>query len=347
MKCTKCGAQLTPNAKFCTSCGNTLRNPTKKYNGYKGTSGTGGGGNNNLMYVLIVVLTVIIAVLATVLIMNSRNKDDDIISKGRGKITQTEIPKETDTPEPEEEKEPEQKVVIVEREVEPAYSKNNDVPTSVAYVVKCKEWITLRSKPSTSASEITKIPLGAAVGYITDASNGFYKVNYNGDTGYALAEYISFQKPSSSSSSSASEDTVKATCYVANCKEWITLRTSPSTSASEITKIPLGQSMGYIGSASNGFDKVSYNGNTGYVLSQYVSFDKPSSSSSSSSGGGSMTVVNCKEWVTLRSSASTSASSLEHVPLGASVEYVGAADNGFTKVKYNGKTGYILSQYLN
>ena len=44
------------------------------------------------------------------------------------------------------------------------------------YVVNCKESITLRTSPSTSASEICQIPLGSAVTYITTATNGFYYI---------------------------------------------------------------------------------------------------------------------------------------------------------------------------
>ena len=58
-------------------------------------------------------------------------------------------------------------------------------------VVNCREWISLRSEPYTSASRLARIPLGARVA-IFDAApyNGFYVVEYNGIIGYALAEYI-------------------------------------------------------------------------------------------------------------------------------------------------------------
>ena len=46
------------------------------------------------------------------------------------------------------------------------------------YVVNCKQSITLRTSPSTSASEICQIPLGSAVSYISTASNGFYFISY-------------------------------------------------------------------------------------------------------------------------------------------------------------------------
>ncbi|MBT9778498.1 SH3 domain-containing protein [Clostridium sp. MCC353] len=137
------------------------------------------------------------------------------------------------------------------------------------YVVNCNESITLRTSPSTSAGEICQIPLGSAVSYVETADNGFYKIIYNGKTGYGLASYLSQDKPSTTGNS-GSNTGVYRTFYVVNCNESITLRTSPSTSASEICQIPLGSAVSYVETSSNGFYKVIYNGNTGYALASYL-----------------------------------------------------------------------------
>ncbi len=63
------------------------------------------------------------------------------------------------------------------------------------YVVNCTESISLRVSPSTQAQTIRQIPLGAAVSCISTAENGFYQISYLGDTGYALASYLSEYKP--------------------------------------------------------------------------------------------------------------------------------------------------------
>ena len=67
----------------------------------------------------------------------------------------------------------------------------NAVGTCV--VVNCQESITLRTSPSTSAAEICQIPLGATVSYSGVEENGFYLVVYDGNTGYALKEYLQMQ----------------------------------------------------------------------------------------------------------------------------------------------------------
>lgn len=129
-------------------------------------------------------------------------------------------------------------------------------------VVNCEESITLRTSPSTAAEEICQIPLGVTVNYIEDAGGEFYRVEYNGKTGYALAYYL--------------EDfayyTPLTDCMqVVNCNESITLRTESSTSAEEICQIPLGSYVYVVGSrAEEKFAEVVYNGERGYVLAEYL-----------------------------------------------------------------------------
>lgn len=69
---------------------------------------------------------------------------------------------------------------------QPGVSQN----TTVMQVVNCKEWISLRTMPSTSAETIARIPLGEQVIWAGLAENGFYQVIYQGHAGYALAEYL-------------------------------------------------------------------------------------------------------------------------------------------------------------
>ena len=57
-------------------------------------------------------------------------------------------------------------------------------------VVNCRISITLRTAPDVYADEITQIPLGAVVSFIDNVGNGFFKVNYDGLIGYALASYL-------------------------------------------------------------------------------------------------------------------------------------------------------------
>ena len=233
-----------------------------------------------------------------------------------------------------------------------AQAQQNTQIYTTMYVVNCNESITLRTSPSTKASEIRQIPLGAAVSYIETSENGFYKVSYMGDTGYALAQYLNTENISNTA-----DMLPYPILNVVNCKKSITLRTSPSTKASEIRQIPLGAAVSYIETSENGFYKVSYMGDTGYALAKYLSSyesDEPPALGEEYIFRDGV-VVNCKVSITLRESASTSAKEITQIPLDSLVIVYEKTSNGFYYVGYaeDGDLssedllyGYVLEGYI-
>lgn len=86
------------------------------------------------------------------------------------------------------------------------------------------------------------------------------------------------------------------------------------------------------------FLKVSYEGKAGYVHGKYLEkmTDAPTM----------LTVVNCRQSVTLRAEPSRSAAALADVPLGAEVEDGEITEGEFRKMFYQGREGYVLDAYL-
>ena len=123
-------------------------------------------------------------------------------------------------------------------------------------VVNCQSWVTLRRYPSTSADSVTKVPLGAWVEAYAYNSE-FTECYYNGLHGYILSSYLSGYA------------TDYAQMRVVNCREFVTLRARPSTSAASLTKVPLGQVVEayYYNSE---FYRCYYRGLEGYILSSYL-----------------------------------------------------------------------------
>lgn len=163
------------------------------------------------------------------------------------------------------------------RETEPLQYNSSQLYTTL-YVVNCNQSITLRNAPSTSAAEIRQIPLGASVSFLESSSDGFYKVAYMGNTGYALASYLSTDPASHYVAPTAAatrrdryfDGYTGYTAQVVNCKVSITLRTIPKTTGPEILQIPLGAIVTVYDEAENGFYYVSYNGYDGFALSSYI-----------------------------------------------------------------------------
>ena len=210
------------------------------------------------------------------------------------------------------------------------------------YVVNCKEWISLRTKPSTSSEAILRIPLFAGVTYFADADNGFLNVSYHGKSGYALAKYLDEFEP---------QIAIGEYMEVYKCKKSITLRKEASTKAKEICQIPLGAVVYVVKEAANGFYMVVYNGLEGYALSSYLrtvssESDWKKVDKTDYYYGQSLSVVGVNESISLREEPSTSSDAILQIPLYASVTYLEDAPNGFVHVVYNNVDGYALSKYL-
>lgn len=255
MICQNCGNTVNDNSTFCPVCGTqqTQINYSNKKN----------SGSKSLLIVIMVLLIAIIVALTVIIV-----KPDPLSPP---EPTPSAEPTTIPTISPEPTKDTNTQIVIVKPDnppvVPPAQPQNTSV-ISTMFVVNCDEWISLRSTPSTSASRIATIPYGASVGYIEPASNGFYKISYNGKIGYALSQYLSNYQPSAKAASAPQKT---STYYrVVNCHEWISLRSTPSTSAPKLAEIPLGATVQFISTASNGFYKVSYNGQVGYALASYL-----------------------------------------------------------------------------
>jgi len=225
-------------------------------------------------------------------------------------------------------------------------------------VINCADWVSLRSRPDKSSRRIVSVPLGASVqAYYYNSE--FTECYYNGYHGYILSTYLG--NSGGNHSVASSDGSYLGKLKIVNCNEFVTLRSRPSTSASAVTRVALGQTVDAY-SYNNEFTLCYYNGMKGYVLSRYLGTSSTRSSSGSSnnsrspgySGGSSssseeylgyLRIINCTDWVSLRSGPSRSSPRIMTVPLGASVRAY-YYNSEFVECYYNGYRGYILSTYL-
>ncbi len=137
----------------------------------------------------------------------------------------------------------------------------------IMYVANVKNSIYLRSTPAEiSGNILCEIPLGTAVGYITDADAPFAKVSYNGSIGYCKSEYLSYSVPRTQSRNSD-------TMYVVNVKTSIYLRSAPvEENGNIICEIPVGSAVTFLENTNGTFYKISWNGTIGYSKSEYLSW---------------------------------------------------------------------------
>lgn len=131
---------------------------------------------------------------------------------------------------------------------------------------------------------------------------------------------------------------------VVNCDSWVTLRGAPSTSAYTVCRVPKGAIVdGY--SYNSEFTRCCYNGSWGYILNTYLSTIGANSAWSMGDHMGEKTVINCNEFVTMRTYPSTYAGVVTRVAKGETVDAY-YHNSTFSYCYYNGSWGYILNDYL-
>lgn len=217
--------------------------------------------------------------------------------------------------------------------VNTSISKSSTSTTSTASTALyiAKEATNMYSSMTTSSSVVSAIPKGATITYISThgATGSWYKVSYNGKTGYVAQKYFAEQ-------SSAKQ-------YVAEMN--VNLRAEMTTSSAVLTVIPKDAVVNYISThgATGSWYKVSYNGKIGYVAQKYFSAYE----------GGSVTPqVNPTHMTTdstkVYASITTTSRVLTTLPKGAkvSLQSLYGATNSWGKISYNGITGYVAMRDL-
>ena len=188
--------------------------------------------------------------------------------------------------------------------------------------LKSGDTLNVRSTASSSSSILGTLSNGTTV-TITgkDKTTGWYRINYNNKVGYVSNSYIKLV-------------TNTTTTVYKKTTDNLNMRTGAGTNHSIITTIPKGTSVKVL-SSSNGWDYVEYNGKKGYCSSSYLV------STTTASTTKKVTTDN----LNMRTGAGTNHSIITTIPKGTTVEVI-STSNGWSKVKYNNKEGYVSATYL-
>jgi cell wall-associated NlpC family hydrolase len=116
----------------------------------------------------------------------------------------------------------------------------------------------LRSNASTSSTILANVSSGSTVDILSSAGNGWYKVSYNNVEGYMSGQYLIVSDNSSS-----------GYAQVNTGGSSLNLRSGAGTAYGRLTVIPDGAVL-TLGDCIDGWYVVSYNGETGYVSSSYL-----------------------------------------------------------------------------
>jgi len=116
----------------------------------------------------------------------------------------------------------------------------------------------------------------------------------------------------------------------------VNLRTEPSTTSASITLVNSGTNVEVLDHNPAGWSKVTVGGSTGFIRSDFLKLQT----------GGTAATFSATAGVNVRSSASTTSSVVTTVTRGASIEVTEHDPAGWSRVRVNGMTGFIRSDFL-
>ena len=176
---------------------------------------------------------------------------------------------------------------------------------------------------------------------------------------------ITTETPAITSNTTSDEPNWTNTGDTVYALERLNVRSGWGSNNSLLGKLEKGASTTRVAVGSNGWDKISYNGQTGYVVSKYLTTQNPNSTQptqnttepqvtntpeTTTPEEPSWTETGDKVYATtsmnVRSGWATSYSLVGGLKKGDSVTRIAVGSNGWDKIKYNGKTAYVLSRLL-
>ena len=139
--------------------------------------------------------------------------------------------------------------------------------------------LNMRKSNSSDSSILIKLARGVEVTIYSEA-DGWSKINAYGQDGYVNSQFLSADKPSagldsnseSSSDTNSSETAEKYVSVIYGSS--LNMRSDASTNSSIVSKLARGTIV-TVYSELNGWSKISANGQTGFVSTQYLTTDEP------------------------------------------------------------------------
>ena len=205
--------------------------------------------------------------------------------------------------------------------------------------------LNLRQSPNTAAKVLCTIPQYATIP-IYEQGASWCKTAYNGYSGYVMTAYLTFSGQPAAPTPTPEPAALYA--RVTTKSGSLNLRQTPSSSAKVLRTIPQNETISILEKGAS-WCKTVYGGDTGYVMTQFLTFTSAASPTPSPQpvqpSGMSARVTTQSGSLNLRQAPNTSAKVLRTIPRNdmVSVQEQGAE---WCHVAYDGTTGYVMTKFL-
>ena len=233
----------------------------------------------------------------------------------------------------------------------------NPTPETREATVTAYGGLKLRQMPDMSSGTLATMPYGSAVTVTGEAVNGFYAVSYEELSGYASAQYLSFDADEPQTTVQPTKvpeasHPVAGRIGTVTAPSGLNLRADSSEYANVLATLGYGVQVTVTGERVSGFYPVRIGTLSGYVSADYVSFDSESAATAAPTAtpapgtGGYRVVVESDNGLNLRAQPSANSDVLYVLPYGMVLSVLGEGENGFLHVQWGGYTGYVSGDYV-
>ncbi len=231
--------------------------------------------------------------------------------------------------------------------------------TTTAVVTTTGGTLTLRSSRSTLSTALGYLQNGSTVG-VVDYDTTWSLVRWHNRQGYVMTRYLTLGEaaPAATTVRTAVPTAVPTQAPVGLARVqtsggMLTLRETQSMAAASLARIAFGQTVQVLEKGDT-WTKVMYSGKTGYVLTRYLYFltdpatPVPTAVPTpvrATAAPSALSAVVTGGRLNLRATASSLGVSLLYIPNGAVVSVISRGAT-WSRVTYNGTTGYVMTRYL-
>ena len=215
---------------------------------------------------------------------------------------------------------------------------NSSSTTTQSGTIKVNGALNVRSGAGTSYSVIGSLSNGAKV-EIVETSGTWYKIKYGSGYGYVSKDYVTVSTNSGSNGGNNSSATTTQSGTV-KVNAALNVRSGAGTSYSVIGSLSNGAKVEIVETSGTWY-KIKYGSGYGYISKDYVVLNTKSIAENTVLREGTAVTLSLK----VRDKSDYDSSVIGLIAMGEKVlvlEDVGE----WSKIKYNGKTGYILNEYV-
>ncbi len=149
--------------------------------------------------------------------------------------------------------------------------------------------VNFRNGPSSEAAVLFELPAGATVDILGDAQNGFYPVRYQGQTGWVSEIFLDIEQPTATATATTDvPPTATSTITpigIAFTTSDVNMRAAADSSSAVLQVLLPNTQVDVLGPETNGFLPVRYNGQDGYVSTEFLSLNEPATATATATVG--------------------------------------------------------------